>query len=78
MQLTSFAPISNLLWKYLEHNGIDPAPIYKNAGIDLELLFNPNARLNVGSMDAVWADAVTLLDDPELRCKDGESTGTRL
>ena len=69
MQLTSFAPVSNLLWKYLEQNGIDPTPLYKNAGIDPALLFNPNARLNVASMDVVWAEAVILLDDPSFGVK---------
>jgi len=69
MQLTSFAPVSGLMWKYLEHQGIDPAPIYRKAGIDLSLISNPNARLNIEHLDKVWADAVIILDDPTFGVK---------
>ena len=37
MQLTSFAPVTSMLWKYLESCDIEPAPLYKKAGIDPEL-----------------------------------------
>ena len=69
MQLTSFAPVSNLLWKYLEHCDIDPAPLYKRAGIDPTLISNPNARIKVGHMDSVWNEAVRLIDDPTFGVK---------
>ena len=69
MQLTSFAPVTSLLWKYLEHCDIDPAPLYKRAGIDPALISNPNARVNVEHMDSVWAEAVTLIDDPTFGVK---------
>jgi AraC-like DNA-binding protein len=69
MQLTSFAPVSSLLWKYLEHCDIDPAPIYKRAGIDPEVISNSNARINVEHMDSVWNEAVKLIDDPTFGVK---------
>jgi AraC-like DNA-binding protein len=69
MQLTSFAPVSSLLWKYLEHCDIDPAPIYKRAGIDPEVISNSNARINVEHMDSVWNEAVRLIDDPTFGVK---------
>ncbi len=69
MQLTSFAPVSSLLWKYLEHCDIDPAPIYKRAGIDPEIISNSNARINVEHMDSVWNEAVKLIDDPTFGVK---------
>lgn len=69
MQLTSFAPVSSLLWKYLEHCDIDPAPLYKRAGIDPEVISNANARINVEHMDSVWSEAVKLIDDPTFGVK---------
>ena len=69
MQLTSFAPVSSLLWKYLEHCDIDPEPIYKKAGIDPALISNPSARINVEHMDKVWEQAVKLIDDPTFGVK---------
>ncbi len=69
MQLTSFAPVTSLLWKYLEHCDIDPAPLYKRAGIDPALISNPNARINVEHMDSVWVEAVELIDDPTFGVK---------
>jgi len=64
MSLTHFAPATNLLWKYLESVAIDPEPIYKKAGIAPELLLNPNARLNVSAVDALWDQAATIIEDP--------------
>ncbi len=69
MQLTSFAPVSSLLWKYLEHCDIDPEPIYKKAGIDPGMISNPSARINVERMDKVWEQAVKLIDDPTFGVK---------
>ena len=69
MQLTSFAPVSTLLWKYLEHCNIDPAPLYKEAGIDPELITSSNERVNVEKMDKVWEQAVKLIDDPTFGVK---------
>ena len=69
MQLTSFAPISSLLWKYLEHKGIDPEPVFVKAGIDPGLISNPNARIDTKRINQVWAEAVTLIDDPVFAVK---------
>ncbi len=64
MSLTHFAPATNLLWKYLESVDIDPEPLYKKAGIAPELLLNPNARLNISAVDALWDQAATIIEDP--------------
>lgn len=69
MNLTSFAPVTNLLWKYLEHCGIDPEPIFKKAGIEPELISNPNARINIDRVDKLWSDVVTIIDDPTFGVK---------
>lgn len=64
MSLTHFAPATNLLWKYLESIDIDPAPLYKKAGIKVKLLRNPNARISISRVDAIWAQAVNIVKDP--------------
>jgi len=64
MSLTHFAPATNLLWKYLESEGINPKPLYKKAGIDPELLCNPNARIGVGKVDKLWQQATEIIADP--------------
>ncbi len=69
MQLTNFAPVTSLLWKYLEHCDIDPEPVYLKAGIDPALISDPNARIDVKLIDQLWADAVTIIDDPTFGVK---------
>ena len=64
MSLTHFAPATNLLWKYLESEGIDPQPLFRRAGIDPELLCNSNARINVNNVDKLWQQAITVIEDP--------------
>ena len=64
MSLTHFAPATNLLWKYLESVGITPEPLYKQAGIKPELLLNPNARISISCVDALWEQAASVIEDP--------------
>jgi len=64
MSLTHFAPATSLLWKYLESVGIDPQPMYEQAGINPELLYNPNARISINSVDALWGQAAGVIEDP--------------
>lgn len=64
MSLTHFAPATNLLWNYLESIDIDPEPLYKNAGINPELLQDPAARLNINCVDKLWEQAAGIIKDP--------------
>ncbi len=64
MSLTHFAPATNLLWKYLESEGIDPEPLYLKAGIKPSLLLSPNARISIESVDRLWEQAVQVIKDP--------------
>lgn len=72
MQLTHFAPATNMLWKYLESCDIDPVPIYKKAGIDPGLLFDPHARINVSCVDNLWRQVDEIIEDPCYGVKVGE------
>ena len=64
MQLTHFAPATNMLWKHIERCGHDPAPLYRQAGINPALLKKSDARINISNVDELWRLAVDLLDDP--------------
>lgn len=72
MQLTSFAPVTSLLWKYLEHCDIDPRPLYIKVGIDPALICNPNARIDISLVDKLWEEAVKEIDDPTFGVKMAE------
>jgi len=45
--MTVFAPSLGALWKQLEGYGIDPRPLFKEAGIDPEALFDQGARISL-------------------------------
>ena len=77
MELTSFAPVSSLLWKYLESCKIDPAPIYRRAGIEPKLLSNPEARISNSKMDLVWNEVVELRCERVLQCAGSQSRADR-
>ncbi len=64
MQLTHFAPATNMLWKHIESCGHDPVPVYRKAGINPALLRKSDARINISHVDELWRRAVELLDDP--------------
>lgn len=64
MSITHFAPATNLLWKYLESIDINPKPLYIKAGIKPELLLNPNARISINKVDALWEHAAKVIEDP--------------
>jgi hypothetical protein len=62
--LTQYAGTARILWRFLEHQGIDPQPIYAASGIDPDSLQASHTRLRVEQMDRVWARALPLIDDP--------------
>lgn len=64
MKLTNFAPVTSLLWKYLEHTGMDPEPVYKKAGIDPRLITDPEARIDIDKVNRLWKEAVVVIDNP--------------
>lgn len=62
--LTQHAGTARILWRFLEHKGINPQPIYAEAGISEDLLHSGRARLRVEQMDRVWQRVLALNDDP--------------
>ncbi len=64
MSITHFAPATNLLWKYLDNAGINPEPLYIKAGINPQLLSNPNARISIACVDRLWGQVAEVIEDP--------------
>ncbi len=64
MPLTHLAPSTTLMWEYLKSCGHDPAPLFREAGIDPDLINKPDARLKVTNVDHLWHLAAERLDDP--------------
>ena len=58
------ASTSQVLWRILESKGVDPAPVFRNAGLDPRLWNQPGARFSVAALDQAWADATKITRDP--------------
>ena len=43
--MSVFAPALGALWKQLEGYGIDPAPLFREEGIDPDTMFDSGARI---------------------------------
>ena len=52
------------IWKQLEGYGIDPEPVFKEAGIDPDLLYDSGARISVQQFHDLEAKAIELSKDP--------------
>ncbi len=64
MRGTVIATSVRLLWRILERGGVDPVPLFKEAGLDPETLSNPRARYPVDLMRRACALALEVLNDP--------------
>jgi AraC-like DNA-binding protein len=61
---TAIATAGRILWRMLERRGIDPAPVFKEAGLDTNRLDNPLLRYPAKEASLAWMRASELLDDP--------------
>jgi len=61
---TAIATASRLLWRMLERRGIDPTPVYKEAGLDAESLDDPLVRFSDKAASLAWTLATETVDDP--------------
>lgn len=64
MSGTAISTSVRILWRMLEHRGIDPMPLFKEVGIDSEQLNNPQIRYQADKMRLAWTRAAELTDDP--------------
>lgn len=61
---TAIATAARILWRMLEHRGIDPTPLFKEAGLDTNSLDNPLVRYPIREGILAWTRASEMLEDP--------------
>jgi len=62
--MSLFAPALGALWKQLEAYGIDPEPVFRDADIDPEVLYDPGARVPLERYRKLDLRAQELSGDP--------------
>jgi AraC-like DNA-binding protein len=62
--MSIFAPALGALWKQLEGYGIDPGQVFRDAGIDPEVLYDPGARVPLERYQDLDIRAQDLSGDP--------------
>ena len=61
---TAIATAGRILWRMLEKRGVDPEPLFKEAGLDPNSLDNSLVRYPIKGAILVWTRASKMLDDP--------------
>jgi len=61
--MTVFAPTLGALWKQLEGYGINPEPVFREHGIDPEIMFDSGARISIGQLQKLDIKAAELSGD---------------
>jgi len=62
--MSVFAPAMGALWRQLEGYGIDPAPLFREEGIEPELIFDAGARVPAERYQRLDEKAAALSGDP--------------
>lgn len=70
--MSVFAPALGVLWKQLEECGIDPAPLFRDEGVDPETLYDAGARISDKSYQRLDVRAARLTKDPFFGLKGAE------
>jgi AraC-like DNA-binding protein len=58
------ATATNILWQLVEANGHNPAALYRDVGIEPDILNKPGARIPSPLVNRLWARATEIIDDP--------------
>jgi len=61
--MSVFAPTTINLWRTIESYGIDPAPLFSDEGIQVQLPIDPGTRLSYEKIDRIRARAVDMSGD---------------
>ena len=70
--MSVFAPALGALWEQLEGYGIDPRPLFKEEGIDPDLMFDSGARIPIDRYQRLDVKAAELSGDPNFGLKGAE------
>ncbi len=63
-QMSLFAPLASSLWKQIESYGLEPAALFKKAGVDPESIFDSGTRISTESFEHLFDRAIELSGDP--------------
>jgi AraC-like DNA-binding protein len=63
-EATSISSVAGLIEKALRTYGCDPEPLFAEAGIDRKVSFDPNARIPITKVQALWQLSVEATGDP--------------
>jgi AraC-like DNA-binding protein len=69
MPYTSLASSTLSVWRALESYGVEPAALFKQAGLDPQKLYDPNARYLETRLNKLWKLAAEATKDPYLGLK---------
>ncbi len=58
------ATATNILWQLVEANGLDPAALYRDVGLDPDIRNKPGARIPSHLVNRLWARATEMIEDP--------------
>ncbi len=72
--MSIFAPALGALWEQLKGYGIDPEPLFREEGIEPELMFDPGARIPLDRYQRLDVKAAELSGDPHFGLKGAEYT----
>jgi AraC-like DNA-binding protein len=64
MSHTTITTASQTLWRILESYGLDPAPVFQEAGLDPAAWNDPGSRFDDARLDTAWLRAIELSGDP--------------
>ncbi len=70
--MSVFAPALGVIWKQLEEYGIDPEPLFRQAGIEPETIYDSGARVSIESYQRLDTKAAELSRDPFFGLKGAE------
>ena len=72
MYATNNASLLMGVWNILESYGIDPETLFREMGLNPELMKRPGGRYRLDSIDNLWRKASKIIDDPCFGLKAGE------
>jgi AraC-like DNA-binding protein len=64
MHYSHLATATNILWKLIDAYGHDAEGVYRDVGIDPDLLNKPGARIPYTHVNRIWAKAAEIIHDP--------------
>lgn len=64
MDSTDLVASTQILWKLLELYGIDPLPLFRQSGLDVDHILEPRARVSLKAVERIWLRGTELIPDP--------------